>query len=57
MSTTSMRLRLRAFRFLSERYYRRERPNYFAELFLFAVIVVTIVWPMVSLANAMTLIK
>jgi hypothetical protein len=56
-TTTSMRLRLRAFRFLSERYYHRERPNYFAELFLFAVIVVTLVWPMVSLANAMTLIK
>jgi len=54
-TTTSMRLR--AIRFLSERYYRRERPNYFTELFLFALIVVTAVWPIFSLAAAMTLIR
>jgi hypothetical protein len=54
-ATTSMRLR--AIRFLSERYYRRERPNYFTEFFLFALIVVTAVWPMFSLAAAMTLIR
>jgi len=53
--TTSMRLP--AFRFLSERYYHRERPNYFVELSLFALIVVTAIWPMVYLAKAMTLIK
>jgi hypothetical protein len=54
--TSSMRLRV--FRFLSERYYRRERPDYFAELFLFALIVVTaVVWPMFSLVAAMTLIR
>jgi hypothetical protein len=50
-------MRLRAFRFLSERYYHRERPNYFAELFLFGLIGVAAVWPMFSLAAAMTLIR
>jgi hypothetical protein len=54
-ATTSMRLR--AIRFLSERYHHRERPNYFTELFLFALIFVTAVWPMFSLAAAMTLIR
>jgi hypothetical protein len=53
--TTS--LRLRAFRFLSERYYHRERPNYFAELLLFGLIIIIAVWPMFSLASAMTLIR
>jgi hypothetical protein len=51
-------MRLRVFRFFSERYYRRERPNYSAELFLFAVIVVTaVVWPLFPLVAAMTLIR
>jgi hypothetical protein len=50
-------MRLRAFRFLSERYLQRERPSSFAELFLFAAIVVTATWPMFSLAHAMTLMK
>ena len=56
MKTTAS-MRLRALRFLSERYYHRERPNYFAELFLLALIIVTAVWPMFSLAAAMTLIR
>jgi hypothetical protein len=54
-TTTSMRLR--AIRFLSERYHHRERPNYLTELFLFGLIFVTAVWPMFSLAAAMTLIR
>jgi len=54
-TTTSMRMR--AFRFLSERFYRRERPSYFPELFLFAVIVITATWPMFSLANALAVMK
>jgi hypothetical protein len=54
-TTTSMRIR--AFRFLSERYYRQERPSYFAELFLFVLIVITATWPIVSLANALTVMK
>ena len=53
-ATTSMRLR--AFRFLSERYMQRERPSFFAaELILFAVIVITATWPIISLAHALRL--
>jgi hypothetical protein len=50
-------MRLRAFRFLSERYHRRERPGYFPELFLFALIVITATWPMFSLASALAVLK
>jgi len=50
-------MRLRAFRFLSERYVQRERPTYFAELFLFVLIVIAAAWPMFSLANAMAVIR
>jgi len=50
-SKTSMRLR--AFRFLSERFTQRERPSVAAEFFLFALIVVTSTWSIFSLAHAM----
>ena len=50
-SKTSMRLR--AFRFLSERFVQRERPSVAAELILFAVIVLTSTWSILSLAEAM----
>ena len=50
-SKTSMRLR--AFRFLSERFAQRERPNVAAEFFLFGLIVITSTWSIISLANAM----
>jgi hypothetical protein len=50
-SKTSMRLR--AFRFLSERFTQRERPSVAAEFLLFALIVVTSAWSIVSLAHAM----
>ncbi|PYI78448.1 MAG: hypothetical protein DMF04_03205 [Verrucomicrobia bacterium] len=53
--TTSMRLR--AFRFLSERYMQRERPSVAAELILFALIVITAIWPMFSLAHALSLTR
>ena len=45
--------RLRAFRFLSERFARRERPSVAAEFFLFALIVITSTWSIFSLAHAM----
>ena len=48
-------MRLRAFRFLSERYAQRERPSVVAEYFLFAVIVLTSTWPMFTLAHALGL--
>lgn len=47
--------RLRAFRFLSERYVQRERPSVAAEFILFAVIVLTATWPIFTLAHAMGL--
>ena len=46
-------LRLRAFRFLSERYAQRERPSIAAEFILFAVIVLTSTWSILALAHAM----
>jgi len=46
-------LRLRAFRFLSERFTQRERPNVAAEFTLFALIVITSTWSIISLAHAM----
>ncbi|HEY3602673.1 MAG TPA: hypothetical protein VGK72_12015 [Chthoniobacterales bacterium] len=52
-SRTSMRLR--AFRFLSERYAQRERPSVAAEFLLFALIVLTATWPMFTLAHALGL--
>lgn len=53
-SKTSMRLR--AFRFLSERYAQRERPSVAAEFILFALIVLTATWPMVTLVHVMSLV-
>ena len=50
-SKTSMRLR--AFRFLSERFAQSERPNIAAEFFLFGLIVITSTWSIISLAHAM----
>ena len=50
-SKTSMRLR--AFRFVSERFAQRERPNVAAEFILFGLIVLTSTWSLFSLAQAM----
>ena len=47
-------MRLRAFRFLSERYAQRERPSYAVEFFLFVLIVLTAASSMFSLAHAMS---
>jgi hypothetical protein len=49
--------RLRAFRFVSERYTQRERPGVVAEFFLFAVIVLTAAWPMFTLAHVLRLVR
>ena len=46
--TTSMRIR--ASRFLTDRYAYRERPDYLIELLAFGVIIITAIW---SLANIM----
>jgi hypothetical protein len=50
-SKTSMRRR--AFRLLSERFAQRERPSVAVEFILFAVIVITSTWSILSLAQAM----
>jgi hypothetical protein len=52
---TSMRIRVS--RFLSERYFQRERPNYFPELGLFGIIVITAIWAILPLTNAMAALR
>jgi hypothetical protein len=49
--------RLRAFRFLSERFAQRERTGVIAEFILFALIVLTATWPLFILAHAFSLIR
>jgi hypothetical protein len=46
-------LRLRAFRFMGERYAQRERPSVAAEFVLFAVIILTSTWSILALVHAM----
>jgi hypothetical protein len=50
-------MRLRASRFLGERYVLRERPTYFADLILWALIIITAAWPIFSLAQAMETLR
>jgi hypothetical protein len=52
-----MSARLRAFRFLSERYTQRDRTGVVAEFILFALIVLTATWPLFSLAKAFSLTR
>ena len=54
---SKLSMRLRAFRFLSDRYAQRERPSVAAEFLLFALIVLTATWPMFSMVHAMRWIK
>jgi hypothetical protein len=48
-------MRLRLSRFLSERYAQREQPGVATEFLLFALIVLTAIWPMFTLARALGL--
>ena len=50
-------MRIRASRFLSERYRQRERPSYFADFSLWGVIVITATWPMFTLIHAMGMLR
>jgi putative heme degradation protein len=52
MKTTNS-TRVRALRFLSDRYAYRTQPDYLSELVAFAIIVVIAVWPVFLLASAM----
>ena len=48
---TTHSLRVRAFRFFSDRYAYRERPDYLVELVAFGIILIAVT---LSLGNAMT---
>jgi hypothetical protein len=50
-------MRRRAWRFLSERYQQRERPCYFADLFLWTLIVIVSMWPISEVVHAMDMLK
>ena len=50
-------MRIRAFRFLSDRYAYRDPSNYFVELAAFGIIVIIASWPILSLANAIATLR
>jgi hypothetical protein len=50
---TTKSMRVRVSRFLNDRYAYRAQPNYVSELVVFAIILVTAIWPVFLLANAM----
>jgi hypothetical protein len=50
-------MRRRAARFLSERYQQRERPSYFADLFLWTLIIIVSTWPISAVVHAMAMLK
>ena len=54
---TMTSIRTRASRFLSDRYAYRERPNVLSDLVVFGLIVVTVIWPIFSLVNAMATLR
>ena len=54
METTNS-MRVRAVRFLTDRYAYRTQPNYLSELVVFGIVVLIAVWPMFLLAGVMAL--
>src|SRR3954464_5832004 len=50
-------IRRRAARFLRERYEQRERPGYFAELFLWTLVVIIAAWPLSAVVHAVAMLK
>jgi hypothetical protein len=50
-SSTPFRIRLR--RFITDRYAYRAKPDYLSELVVLGIIVLTAIWPIVSLADEM----
>ena len=50
---TTKSMRVRASRFFADRYAYRAQPNYLSELVAFGIIVVTAIFPIFLLANAM----
>ena len=56
-SKTSLPLRLRALRLVTEKYSQRERPSVAAEFGLFVVIALTAAWPIFTMVHTLSLIK
>jgi len=54
METTNS-IRVRAFRFFSDRYAYRAQPGYSSEVLAFGMIVLSAVWPIILVAHAMAL--
>ena len=52
---TTKSMRVRASRFLSDRYAYRAQPNYVSELVAFAIIALIAIWPAFLFANAMAM--
>ena len=50
---TKKSMHVRVSRFFTDRYAYRAQPGYLCELVAFAIIVVTAIWPISLLANAM----
>jgi len=50
---TKKSMRVRVSRFFTDRFAYRTQPSYLCELVAFAIIVVTAIWPISLLANAM----
>ena len=54
---TTLPVRIRIARFIEERYVHRARPLYLPELAVFGLIVLVTIWPLMSLAAAMELVR
>jgi hypothetical protein len=50
-------MRRRAARFLRERYQHRERPCYFADLFVWTLIIIASTWPLSAVVHALAMLK
>jgi hypothetical protein len=54
-ATTPMRIRVN--RFVTDRFAYRDRPNYLPELVIFGLVVITAIWPILSLATIFATVK
>jgi hypothetical protein len=54
---STLPLRARIARFLSDRYAQRERPDYLPELLVLGIIVLAATWPIFALVAAMAIVR
>jgi len=54
---STLPLRARIARFLSDRYAQRERPDYLPELLVLGIIVLAATWPILALVAAMAVVR